>query len=154
MVTAPGVKQIVGPIACTCTKLRPSHLGTHYCGRRLDAILFSPAVWDIHPLRLSRYHDLPPRRRPQRGNGDGDEPNGASATTAAGHGQRVPLAILTLRFKFTLHITQWSKEHSAEDDHRTHLLDRADAIIAVVASFIQAHPRPERAAVDWSFGRE
>ena len=40
-------------------------------------------------------------------------------------------------------MSQWSKAHSTIQDHTMHPLDRVDAIIAVVSSFVQAHPRPQ-----------
>ena len=40
----------------------PQNMATHCRGRRLDAILFSPATWDIHPPRLCRHYRLPPCR--------------------------------------------------------------------------------------------
>ena len=45
--------------------------------------------------------------------------------------------------KFSRHMSQWSKAHSANHDHIMHPLDRADAIIAAASGLVQAHPRPQ-----------
>ena len=50
---------LLDPILAHAPNTNPQNLATHCRGRRLDAVLFSPTAWDIHPPISADTIDFP-----------------------------------------------------------------------------------------------
>ena len=109
---------LLDPIVAHAPNTDPQNLSTHCRGRRLDAVLFSPTAWGIHP-RISADTIAFPHA------GDHKAVRvtvlnpliGTAASGAAGHWQCVALALLVIPQVFAPHVPM---VQSAVDSPRSH----------------------------------